>query len=303
MPGTLAITGGTGFVGKSLIATACERGWKVRALTRRLQQESAGVTWISGALDQQASLSELVSGSDAVIHVAGVTNTPTRDGFFAGNVLGTQAVIDATRGQGVRRFVHVSSLTAREPQLSNYGWSKAEAECRVVDSGLDWTMVRPPAIYGPGDSDHLELFKAAKWGVIPLPPKGRMSEIEVSDLARLLVALAAETGSYRKIYEVDDERELGWTHEEFAHAIGGAVGRRVLALHLPAALVHFAAHADRLMRGDNAKLTADRAAYFCHSDWVIDPAKRPPPDLWRPQIEAHAGLAATARAYRDAGLL
>src|SRR3546814_8541999 len=68
-------------------------------------------------------------------------------------------------------------------------WSKAEAEKVVEASALDWVMVRPPAIYGPGDMEMRDLFRLARWGIALLPPPGKLSVIEVSDLARLLLAL------------------------------------------------------------------------------------------------------------------
>jgi uncharacterized protein YbjT (DUF2867 family) len=303
MSGTLAITGGTGFVGRTLLRLAGCAGWRVNALTRAPQQDQNGVAWVTGSLDDVASLDALIAGAVAVIHVAGVTNAADRAGFASGNVSGTQAMLAAAQRAGVKRFIHVSSLTAREPALSNYGWSKAEAEKLVAASALDWTIIRPPAVYGPGDTDHLDMFKAAKLGIMPLPPRGRISEIEVSDLARLLLALAADRSTIHHTLEADDGREGGWSHAEFARAIGDAVGRRVLPVSLPAALVRLGARADRLLRGSKAKLTPDRAAYFCHSDWVISPGNRPPAALWMPQVATPDGLKDTARAYEAAGWL
>ena len=178
----------------------------------------------------------------------------------------------------MRRFVHTSSLAAREPDLSRYGRSKAAAERLVQASGLDWTIVRPPGVYGPGDMDQRDLFRAAKWGIVPLPPAGRLSIIHVDDLARLLVALV-ETADPSAIYE-PEQPDGPLTHAAFARAIGGAVGRRVLPLHLPPPLLRLAARGDRLLRGSGARLTADRVAYMIHPDWTADPAKRPPPTLW-----------------------
>ena len=298
---TLAITGGTGFVGTALIQAAVAAGHAVRALTRRSQVPRDGVEWITGTLEDAAALDRLVSGADVVVHVAGVVNAPDRTAFVAGNVEGTRAMLAAAAKSRVARFVHVSSLAAREPGLSDYGWSKAEAERLVEASSLAWTIVRPPGIYGPGDLEQLDLFRAARWGVVPLPPRGRLSVIAVEDLARLLLAIAIE-GSPRSIYEADDGTG-GWTHAAFARAIGAAVGRRVLPLHLPPAFLTMAARADRLLRRGKAKLTADRVAYFCHPDWTIDPLKRPPPDLWQPRIDTHDGLTETARWYRTHGLL
>src|SRR3546814_6879313 len=96
--------------------------------------------------------------------------------FEAGNATATANVVDAARNAGITRFVHVSSLAAREPALSNYGWSKERAEAIVQGSGLDWTIVRPPAVFGPGDTEMLDMFRMARRG-IALVPSGRMSAI------------------------------------------------------------------------------------------------------------------------------
>ncbi|WP_028965122.1 NAD-dependent epimerase/dehydratase family protein [Sphingomonas phyllosphaerae] len=297
----LALTGGTGFVGGALIDQALAAGHQVRALARRPQPPRDGVTWIAGALDDTLAISTLVSTADAVVHVAGAVNAPDRAAFAAANIDGTRNVVDAARTWDVRRFVHVSSLAAREPALSNYGWSKHEAEAVVRDSALDWTIVRPPGVYGPGDMEQRDLFRAARrTGVVPIPPKGQLSIIHVADLARLLLALA-ETPDDRATYEPSDGSTLSYA--DFARAIGAAVGRRVRPLPLPAALLRTAARADRLLRGANAKLTADRVAYMVHPDWTADPAKAPPPALWRPHIIAADGLTDTARWYRAHGLL
>merc|ERR1712034_81284 len=146
---TIAMTGVTGFVGGETLAQALAAGNHVHALTRRAQPPQARITWAPGALDQSDSLDRLVAHADTVIHIAGVVNAPDRAAFEAGNATGTMALVDAMRRQGVRRLIHVSSLAAREPDLSDYGWSKALAERHVQASGLDWTIVRPPAIYGP----------------------------------------------------------------------------------------------------------------------------------------------------------
>ena len=298
----IAITGGTGFVGQKLIELAVQAGHEVRALTRRPQPDIPRVTWVAGALHTGMALTSLVRGADAVIHVAGVVNAPDREGFAAGNIAGTQAVVDAATGAGARRFIHVSSLAAREPSLSAYGWSKAGAEHVVEASSLDWTIVRPTAIYGPGDMEMRDMFRLAKRGLALLPPPGKISVIEVGDFARLLLALVA-TDPGRVILEADDGVEGGWTHDAFARAIGAAVGQRVLPLALPKAMLSLAAKGDRLFRGAKAKLTADRVGYLSHPDWTIDPARRPAPALWQPEVPTSRGLVATAAWYRTNGLL
>ena len=297
----LAITGATGFVGARLLDLALAEGHGIRALARRPQSPRDGVEWVEGALDRPDALDRLTEGADAVIHVAGVINAPDAAGFEAGNVAGTAAILSAAERAGVARFVHVSSLAAREPGLSQYGASKARSEALVTASGLAQAIVRPPAVYGPGDRETLELFRMAKRGFVLLPPAGRLSLIHVDDLARLLLALAEAPGG--ALVEPDDGRPRGWTHREFAAALGDAVGRKPLTFAASRALVAVAARADRLMRGAKAKLTPDRAAYFCHPDWVVDARRAAPEGLWKPHIETVPGLADTARWYRAAGWL
>ena len=282
---------------------ATGRGHLVRALTRRPQEPREGIEWIEGSLEDRDALEQLVTESDAVIHVAGVINAPNAAGFEAGNVTGTLAMLAAATAAGTRRFVHVSSLAAREPKLSQYGASKARSEELVRGSGLDWIIVRPPAVYGPGDKETLELFRMAKAGLILLPPKGRLSLIHVDDLARLLLALAESDSPSKDVIEPDDGRDGGWTHREFASALGRAVGRRAVALATPRPLLRLGAAVDRLVRRDRAKLTPDRAAYFCHPDWVVSSSSAPATDVWRPKIATEHGLAQTADWYREQGWL
>ncbi|MBJ7501730.1 MAG: NAD(P)H-binding protein [Sphingopyxis sp.] len=298
------MTGATGFVGRATMRQAVAAGWHVRALTRRPQPERAGVTWIAGALGQSDSLAEMAAGADAVMHIAGVVNVPTRAAFEAGNATATANVVDAARRAGVTRFVHVSSLAAREPAISNYGWSKERAEAVVVESGLDWTIVRPPAVFGPGDTEMLDLFRMARRG-IALVPNGRMSAIYVDELARLLVTLAADRGaSIGQIYEPDDGKPTGWSHRGFARAVARAVGRqRLSTLATPAMLLKAGGRIDKLVRRGRAKLTPDRARYIAHPDWVATKGKCPPPALWRPERDTDDALAETARWYRREGWL
>lgn len=299
---TLAVTGGTGFVGQHLLKMAIARGYDVRALTRGWKPPEDRIHWVNGALDRRDSLLKLVDGADAVIHIAGLISG-SRQAFEAVNVTGTAAVIDAARVAGVRRFVHISSLAARESGLSDYGWSKARSERLVMASGLDWTIIRPPAVYGPGDRETLELFKWARRGFVALPPKGHFSIIHVEDLCRLILAVIDEPETHAETYEPDDGTASGWHHRHFARTLGRAFGKRPATLHLPRPILHFFSQVDRLLRRDKAKLTADRVRYFCHPDWVVTAERRPPEALWRPEIGTPGGLRATADWYRSQGWL
>ena len=289
----VAITGGTGFVGAHLLRLAADAGHEVRALTRRPQPAQRGVTWVAGDLAHPA---DLCAGADAVIHLAGVINAPDPAGFFEGNVAGTATLLAAATTAEVRRFVHVSSLAAREPGLSAYGASKAASERLVEQSDRDWSIVRPPGVYGPGDRETLALFQLAARGLALIPSDGHVSMIEVSDLCRALLALAAAPAT-RATHEVSDGVPL--SHRQLADALGVAVGRRVMPVAVPGWAMRGAATlatAVARARGQTSRLSADRARYLAHPDWVAhgDNLRA----LWRPQIALADGLRATVDWYR-----
>lgn len=289
----LAVTGGTGFVGNRLLALA---NTPIRALARRPQPAWAGVEWIAGDLANPAALARLCEGASVVIHIAGIISAPTRAAFDAGNVAGTAAVLAATRNAGIERFVHVSSLAAREPQLSMYGASKAAAEQLVKASSLDWVIVRPPGVYGPGDREMLDIYRLAKRGFAMAPP-GRISLLHVEDLAAALLALSTG-GPSRTTLEIDDGAPDGYNHAEFARAIGTALGTCPRIIPLPPSMLRLGA---RL--GISPKLTRDRAAYIAHPDWVARGGNTALTGLWAPHFDAAAGIADTVAAYREQGWL
>ena len=119
----------------------------------------------------------------------------------------------------------------------------------------------------------------------------------------MLIALAASEAADDLTVEPDDGHPGGYSHREFAALLGRAVRRKAVGIAVPQAILRTAAALDGLIRRDGAKLTADRVAYFCHPDWVADPAKSVPPALWQPTIDTATGLAATADWYRAEGWL
>lgn len=298
----LALTGATGFVGGHALDAALARGWRVRALARREQPARDGVEWVRGGLADAEALRRLCDGADAVLHIAGVTNAADRAGFEAGNVDGTHAMLAAARGVGARRFVHVSSLAAREPGLSVYGASKAAADALVRESGLRWAIVRPPGVYGPGDTELLALFHAARWRLLPLPA-GRASMIFAPDLAGALLALAgADAGG---VFEVDDGAG-GYAQDEIGRAAARALGVSAAVLRVPGAALRLGAAIDTALsrlRGRLPKLSHDRARYLAHPDWTADARPLIATGLWRPTVGLADGFARTAAWYRARGWL
>ena len=199
------------------------------------------------------------------------------------------------------RFVHVSSLAAREPGLSAYGASKAGAERVIVASDRDWTIVRPPGVYGPGDRETLLLFQLAAKGFGFAPGIGRVSMIEVSDLCRALLAVAA-TPADRLVHEVDDGTPVD--HATLARAIGAAVGRSVRIVRLPGLGLMLGAAGDTAwarLRGKLPRLSFDRARYLAHPDWTAHGDNLA--GVWSPRIGLAEGTSAAAAWYRAEGWL
>lgn len=304
--GTLAVTGATGFVGRALVDAALTEGWRVRALTRRpLADRVEAVDWVEGSLERPDSLQALVAGADAVIHVAAMLKGFGPEEFFAANALGTHRLIEACRVQGVQRLIHVSSFAAREPGLSAYAGSKAAAERLVMDSGLDWTIVRPPAVYGPGDRELLRLFLFARAGFGLTFGASRAAFIHVEDLARaLLAALAPATIGLS--LEVHDGAPDGHGQAKIYATLGELLGKRVRLLHVPRGLLaRCAGLAQRRARWRKTPdiLSHDKLNELYHEDWTSSDTRLSELTGWRPRFDLRAGLDATLAAYRAKGWL
>ena len=228
MTRTVALTGATGFVGRHLVGRLGEAGVGVRALSRRGPVE--GAVTIAGDLADRAALGELVRGADRVLHLAGLIKTPRPAEFTTGNVGGTRRVAEATARAGLELTL-VSSLAARHPGASAYAASKRAAEdaAGAVMSEGGLSVLRPPAIWGPGDRATLVVFRQllAGWLVMPAPKGGRFSLLHVADLAELLVEHVLGRLALPPLLEPDDGTPGGYGWPDLARIATRATGRRV----------------------------------------------------------------------------
>lgn len=308
-PRTVAVTGATGFVGGPAVGALIAAGWQVRALTRRPRDGRSGLLWVPGDLDNADSLAELMRGADACLHIAGAIKGRDRNAFASANIDGTRRVVTTARAAGVRRLVHVSSLAAREPDLSDYSWSKAEAEALVAAEaqGLDWTVLRPPAVYGPGDKETLSLFRSTARGLAPLPGgPTRTSLIHVDDLAAALVACLESPALPGVTLEVHDGRPAGYALAELYALIGAALGKRALPVTVPRAALRLAGRANAWaapLFGVVPMVTPGKVRELLHPDWTSSDDRLTTATGWQPAIDAPTGLAATAAWYKAHGWL
>lgn len=231
-PRRVALTGATGLVGGAVLAAA-PSGAQVRALYRAAPGEGAA-DWVQGSLSDDAALARLCEGADTVIHVAGATASLGDRGFHAVNVLGAARLASAARRAGARRFVLISSQAAQRPGVSAYARSKrlGEEAVRRAAGGMAVTVLRPPAVFGPGDEATEPLFAAMRRGVLPVPGgRGwrtrRFAAVTAQGLAREVWRAAAGEAASGVPAEYP---ALGW--EDLARA-SAAAGFPVRLLPVP----------------------------------------------------------------------
>jgi nucleoside-diphosphate-sugar epimerase len=306
-PPVVALTGATGFIGSRLLERLRGAGYRVRALYRprpgRALQDAADLTWIAGGVDDHDALAILMDGAEAVVHCAGSVRGARRTDFDRVNETGVlNTVRAAEREPGCRRFLLLSSLAAREPQLSDYARSKRLGEQALeANAGrLAWAALRPPAVYGPGDREMLPVFRSMARGLAPVPGKGdgRFSLIHVDDLASAVLAwLGGGSGSGRT-YELDDGHTRGYDWDTLL-----ATASRVLRGNAPVRRLPIPVPCLRLAAGINLAaarvfgyapmLTPGKVREITHADWVCDGSALTRDTGWRPLVGFEHGLADT----------
>ena len=306
MDTTIAITGATGFAGDHAVSELVARGYRLRALVRDPARARlpASVAVIAGDLFDGTALDRLLAGADGVLHLAGAISALRPHDFFRVNAHGTVALAEAARRHGVGRFVHVSSLSAREPQLSAYGASKRAGEEAVAGlmEPLNAVILRPPAVYGPGDRATLPLLRELTKPVAVIPGRrdSRFSLIHAADLARLC-ADALET-DMSGLHEISDGTPGGYGWDDLMAIAGRERGATVRAIFLPRPIpqaVALAAEAVARISGKPGMVSRGKIAELYHPDWV---ARDGGPRLAAP-ITFAKGLPETLAWYRQAGWL
>ncbi|MGE0149399.1 MAG: NAD-dependent epimerase/dehydratase family protein [Parvibaculaceae bacterium] len=304
MKGPIALTGSTGFVGRHLTKALADAGFALRLLARQAPRDCGlgSAETVVGGLDDGQALEQLVGGSAAVIHLAGAIAAPDRQSFFAVNSRGTEKIARAAMAADVPRFIHVSSLAAREPQLSDYGASKRAAEEALLSlkpKGL--LIVRPPVVYGPGDRATLPLFAQLARGTafIPGSAKARFSLLYVEDLVKFLAARLADDAE--GLIEIDDGRGgYGWP--DLLAMAGRSEGRAAKAVYVPQWLIGTLAWPAALL-GSVLKLrvplTPGKVRELYHPDWVARPTSPKAQDC----VDFTEGFRRTVAWYREQGWL
>jgi nucleoside-diphosphate-sugar epimerase len=311
----VAVTGATGFIGRHLVVALQQAGCRVRLLLRREPdvaewRDLAPPEVVAGALEDAAALERLVEGSDVVVHLAGRIKAPRRRAFMAVNRDGAAAMAAATAQVApAARFLLVSSLAAREPQLSDYAASKRAGEEAVLERlGDRAAVLRPSVVYGPGDRETLIFFQLAARRFVPLlgAADARAALIHVADLVRLIVAMVRRRAGGGAVRAAADDRLRGYTWEELLGAAARAVGNPAPSfVRAPGPLLSGLALVGDVAKafGSSSMVSSQKLRELRHPDWGVAPAERASAPGWKAEFDLDRGFADAVAWYRRAGWL
>ncbi|WMJ08448.1 NAD(P)-dependent oxidoreductase [Nitrosomonas sp. sh817] len=294
MPKLVAVTGATGFIGSVLVQALIREGWSVRALTRTGQPDTnKEIQWIHGDLDNIKALDQLVKDVSAVIHCAATVRGGSFKEFLQPNIAGTENLLSVLLNhRPFPRFLLISSLAAREPELSWYARSKYLSEQKLINcsEALPWAIFRPTAVYGPGDKELRPLFEAMHRGFLPVVGNihNRFGLIHVYDLVAAAQTWLAAEKNVSGIFELDDGTPNGYSYQQLANLAEQRWMRPVRCVTIPDKLIRYIACSNlmlsRIFRY-SPMLTPGKVNELQHSNWVCDntPLMRALP-AWEPKI-------------------
>lgn len=320
------VTGATGFVGLHLTKGLIERGDEVVCLVRDVDRAlrllgDPTPSFICGNLGNRDALRSACQDVDVVFHSAALTTARNRKGFFSVNDDATQRLIEAAAdaAPGLNRFVYISSQAAAGPSrrgqprtendqpttVSNYGASKLAGEKRVRDSGLPWTVVRPCAVYGPGDRAFLTVFKLVKLGFMPVLGSAdqELSMVHIADLTQSLLSVVAPATAAQTYFASHPEVV---TARILCRHIGTALSpdapRRPLVFGLPGwatkAILTVTNGAAGLV-GASTFLSPDKGNEYLAEAWLCSPRKLEEATGWHAELSIEEGVRDTERWYRE----
>jgi nucleoside-diphosphate-sugar epimerase len=286
------VTGATGFIGSFLVEALCKKGYEVTCLVRK----TSNLKWLShlrlqylqANLDDTDSYAEKLGEFEYIFHLAGLTKADSARDFYHANAECTQKLVTAAAemSPALRRFLHVSSLAAAGPSIdgrpliedapcgpiSEYGKSKLEGEKAVLACKgiLPVTIVRPPAVYGPRDTDFFLVFKAVQNRLFPYWGKSSYSLIYVEDLVQGMILAAEKEEAAEKVYYLADSSI--YTNDDILTAISLTLGRKAYRLRLPRSILPALAILLQKIQKKGI-INPDKIQEIRYPHWTCNPAR------------------------------
>lgn len=245
-------------------------------------------------LADEAGILAIMADCDAVIYCAGSVRGRRPADFRTANIDGIRAMLNALeQTPQAPPLLLISSLAASRPELSDYAHSKYAGEQLLLESTqLPWTIIRPPAVYGPGDKEMLALLKMARRGLLVHagPRDQRLSLIQVDDLAGAVNAwLGAWQQCLHQTYAIDDGRVGGYDWQSIGEAV---CTEKYRLLKLPLLLMNIVAKMNLLMSrvlGYAPMLTPGKVRELIQPEWLCDNRQFAAVTGWKPTIDLQHG--------------
>jgi NADH dehydrogenase len=242
-PMTVAVIGATGFVGSAVVPHLAEAGHRVVAVSREGARRPGWPASVEGRAADVTSgegLAEALAGADAVVHLVAIPRETGGRRFEDVNVRGTRRVVDAAKRAGIRRFVHLSAMGVVDDPRLGYLRSKWRGEQAVRESGLDWVVLRPSLLFGPGDGFFSLVRTTLKWwspGIVAIPGRGdaRFQPLAVEDLAAAVERSLTDPGRSGSVYEIGGPE--WWTYRQIVDEVIRVTGMKRLKIGIPIPLI------------------------------------------------------------------
>lgn len=322
------VTGSNGFVGSHLVEALLSRGYEVSCLIRKTSNlrwiQGLKVSFIYGELKDKESLKKAVKGQNFVFHLGGVTKAKERQDYYKANYQGTKNLVEAVceSNPGIKRFIYVSSQAVMGPgqnmtplnenspcnPITDYGKSKLMGENAVLayKDKLPITIIRPPGVYGPRDTEIFIFFKLIRNHIKPLFGfrENYLSLVYVKDLVFGICLAAESEKAIGQIYFIANEKPSSFSDAQ--DLIQKALRVKAMTVRIPVFMFIFSAFLSQLfssLKGEVASFNPQKAREISERFWICDITKARRELGFTPKYSLEQGAIETVDWYKQNGWL
>ncbi len=319
------VTGSTGFIGSHLVERLIKKGYRVKCLVRKHSNnkwlKKLPVEYVYGDLFDVEPLRKAISDVQYIYHIAGVTASRTKRGYFLGNQEATKVLLKAAEtNSNLKRFVLAGSLSAVGPStdgktvneesklqpITTYGKSKLAAEKEVLSfqDKIPFTIVRIPAVYGPRDTATLDFFKTVNNGIIPLVgfKNKYVNILHVDDVVDGLILAGEHPDAVGKTYFIGSDKAYTW--EDIGKVTQEIIHRKTIKVRIPEFIVVIVAaiyHLIDIFSKKPSVFNFEKSKDIIADAWICDILKAKNELGFQQKITLEEGVKETFKWYKEVG--